>query len=134
MLKKLFQNRNSADSKEFICSYDNRDKYFIRTKPWDWLNEKEIYVTDKVDGSPKMLTFGFWSQEIYLDANGQITVTELINLVRKQYNDSNLTPPPNWDKDIIEALESLVFSLKIVDFKDAKTKLTKELELPLSGH
>ena len=132
MFKKIFKNKTDLNQHSFLTNYANRDKYFVRIKPWDWLNEKEIYVTDKVDGKPKMITFGFWSQEIYLDSNGQITVSELIDLTCKQYADSNLKVPVNIDKDIIEALESLVNNLKIVEFKNNKTPLPKEVDLPIS--
>lgn len=117
---------------EFIDSYPNRDKYIARTKPWDWLNENEIYVADKVDGKPKMITFDFWPHEIYLDATGQITVQQLIAQAKQQYIDSNMSIPDKIDVEIIESLESLVFNLKIVEFSDSKVNLAPEIEKPIS--
>ena len=130
MLKKIFGFKTTDP--DFIESYSNRDKYFARTKPWDWLNEKQIYVSDKVDGKPKMITFEFWPQEIYLDATGQITVRQLIEVAKQQYLDSNMRIPRNLDKIIIECLDSLVHELKIVEFSDNKITLRPEIEKPMS--
>ena len=130
MLKKIFGHKNKDSV--FIESYPNRDKYFARTKPWDWLNEKEIYVAGKVDGKPKMITFEFWPQEIYLDANGKITVRQLIDVAKQQYLDSNMSIPKELDKIIIECLDSLVHELKIVEFSDNKINLRPEIEKPMS--
>lgn len=131
MQKKIFGYK-STDS-DFIDNYPNRDKYIVRIKPWGWLNEKEIYVADKVDGKPKMITFDFWSQEIFLDANGQITVRQLIHTARQQFIDSKMSIPDNIEKELTEALDSLVSNLKIVEFSETKVNLRPELEKPMSS-
>ena len=130
MFKKLFGHK-SADS-EFINSYPNRDKYIVRTKSWDWLNEKEIVVTARVNDKLTMLTFEFWPQEIFLDANGQITVRDLIKIAKQQYIESNMSIPDNLDKELIEALESLIHEFKIVEFSEKKVTLLPGIEKPMS--
>jgi len=88
LLKKLFGQKSKVSG--LVENYDKRDWYIARIKPWGWLNEREIYVAAKVGDRPKMITFNFWSQEIYLDANGQITVRELVEVAKQQYVDSNI--------------------------------------------
>jgi hypothetical protein len=132
MFGKFFKSKKKRREFDFLNSYKNRDKYFVRTKPWDWLNEKEIYLPMTIGEKPTMITLDFWSQEIYLDATGQITVAELVDLACKQYTDSNMDIPEELDKALIESLESLVNELHIVDFTDGRKQLPDEIELPIS--
>lgn len=111
--------------------YDKRNLYIARTRPWGWLNEKAIYVVNGIGDSPGMITFDFWSQEIYLDANGQITVENLIEISKKQYLDSNMSIPDGIEKVLIETLESLVYELKIVEFSISPITLQPEIDSPI---
>jgi glutaredoxin-related protein len=117
---------------KFLAAYPKRDKYFVRLKPWDWLSEKEIYIPMKVNNKPSMVTYDFWSQEIYLDATGQITVTELVEIATNQYKDSEMDIPENLDKILINILESLVNDVKVIEFRDSKTALDKKVDKPIS--
>jgi hypothetical protein len=133
--QRLFKKQGTqAPSHSFLDAYARKAMYFVRIKRWDWLNEKQIYVADKIDGKPKMITMEFWAQEIYLDANGQITVEELILTACQQYKKSKMEIPPNIDKVLIDCLESLVFEEKIIAFKEKKTALPKNIELAISKH
>src|SRR5688572_9039134 len=133
MFGKLFRSNKTNDTVlNFIKDYPNRHKYFIRTKPWDWLNAKEIYLPTKVDGKPTMIMLDFWSQEVFLDASGQITVEGLVELTCRQYKESNMDIPEGLDKMLIETLESLVFELKVVEFLEVQKELSLELEKPIS--
>lgn len=130
LLKKLFGQKPKVSG--LVENYDKRDWYIARTKPWSWLNEREIYVAAKVGDRPKMITFDFWSQEIYLDANGQITVRELVEVAKQQYVDSNMQIPVELEKIIIDSLESLVYELKIVEFSKSPINLLPGIENPMS--
>lgn len=133
MFKNLFnKSKASVPDLNYLPTYSNKDKYFVRLKPWDWLNSKQIFVASKIDDKPAMITMDFWPQEIYLDADGQLTVSELINLAVKQYQDSKMEIPENLDKFIIEELERLVNESELVEFRDEKTILSVELALPMS--
>lgn len=133
MFGKLF-NFKKDKSVEFntIKAYVNKDKYFVRTKSWDWLNEKQIYVANVLNNKPTMITMEPWPQEIFLDADGQITVSEMVELASKMYLDSNMPIPPNLDQIIIDELESLVFELSIIELKDTPTTLPPNLLNPMS--
>ena len=61
---------------ELIEQSPFKNKYLVRLKPWDWLTKTEIYIMSKRDKKPAMITMDPWPQEIYLSANGQITVSE----------------------------------------------------------
>jgi hypothetical protein len=132
MKEESFTDRDPGNSDGITDCYANLHKYFVRLRPWDWLNEKEIYVIDKVDGKPKLITFEFWAQEIYLDATGQVTVREFLDIARKQYRDSNMAVPAGIEKELVSILENLAYELKIIEFKDEKVQLQRTIELPLS--
>jgi hypothetical protein len=129
LFKKLFSKREYARiDYTNLQNYSNKDKYFVRLKPWDWLSEKEIYVTSILNDKPTMITMHFWSQEIYLNANGQITVTELFSIAEKQYLDCRMDVPKDLDLALIDSLEGLENELKIIEFIDKKTELPIDLQ------
>jgi len=135
MFKKFFKRKNTHTMRFLTLeSSPLKDKYFIRTKPWDWLNKEQIYVASKIEGKPTMITMEFWPQEIYLNADGQITVSELLQIAKKQYLDANMFIPDGLDSILISALESLVNELEIVEFRDVKTTLPSNIFLPISKH
>lgn len=133
MFKKFFKKKNT-DKVRFLIMESSplKDKYFIRIKPWDWLNKEQIYVASKIEDKPTMITMDFWAQEIYLDADGQITVSELLEIAAKQYIDAKMAIPDNLDLILISELESLVNELKIVEFTDVKTTIPLNISLPMS--
>lgn len=118
----------------FIEKSVYRDKYFARTKPWDWLNELQIYVVSTIKDQPAMITMDYWPQQIFQHANGQITVAELMTVLANQYVDSNMKVPKDFDKGVLEMLDELVNDLKVVEYCDQKTDLPKELALPQSSN
>jgi len=109
-----------------------KDRYFVRTKPWDWLKEEEIYVVSKLDGRPTRIIMDFWPHEIYLFADGQITVSELIHIVARRYIVGGKPVPEDLDTAILDSLGNLVNELKIVELKDIRTELPLTIELPIS--
>ena len=133
MFGKLF-NFKKDKGVEFntIKTYVNKNKYFVRTKSWDWLNEKQIYVASVLNNKPTMITMEPWPQEIFLDADGQIKVSEMFERVSKMYVDSKMPIPANLDKIIIDELESLIFELSIIELKDSPTTLPPKLLNPMS--
>lgn len=133
LFKKLFSKREYAKINYVnLQNYPNKDKYFVRLKPWDWLNEKEIYVASILNDQPTMITMHFWSQEIYLDANGQITVTELFAIAEKQYLDCRMDVPKDLDLALLDSLDRLEKELKIIEFMDERTELPIDLQIPMS--
>lgn len=111
-----------------------KDKYFVRTKPWDWLKEEEIYVVSKLDGRPTRIIMDFWPHEIYLFADGQITVSELIHIVARRFIVGSEPVPEDLDAALLGSMEGLVNELKIVELKDIRTALPLNIELPISRH
>lgn len=132
MLKKLFGKKVILPQLHYLSNYVNKDKFFVRTAPWDWLNKKEIYIASKIDDKPAMITMDFWPQEIFLDANGQITVAELINIACEQFIKSSIEIPQNVDEYLINELEKLVSKLQIVEFRDNKEELGERVDTPMS--
>ena len=132
MFKNLFNKKPVVFQAENLDTYPNKDKYFIRIKPWDWLDKKQIYVASKINDEPTMITMEFWSQEIFLDADGQITVSQFIDIACKQYVDSKMPIPDKLDSVLIDLLEDLVNEVKFVEFRDGKTGLPENIRLPMS--
>ncbi|EHQ30444.1 hypothetical protein [Mucilaginibacter paludis] len=132
MFNKFLKGKHNVIVNEFLLTYSNKDKYFIRTKPWDWLSKKEIYVMSKIDGKPTMITMDFWAQEIFLDADGQITVSEMINVACNQYLKSKTPIPEKLDFVLIQELEHMITQLKIIEFRDQITQLPQNINLPIS--
>lgn len=133
MLKNIFKRLSPINSDlSFIQTYENKSMYFVRTSPWGWLNKEEIYIPKNIDGNPTMITLDFWSQEIYLDATGQITVSELIEVACKQYIASGMDIPEGIDQLLVESLESLIYDLKIVEFSKEKKQLPQNIKEPIS--
>eukprot|EP01132_Coremiostelium_polycephalum_P018882 gene18882-22486_t len=114
ILRKLFQKKKvSMPVFESLEASTTKDMFFVRLKPWDWLTEKEIY-------------------QIYLFANGQVTVSEFIHSMAKRFLDWNNPVPENFDRILLEEFEALVNEVKIVEFTDLKSDLPLEIELPMS--
>lgn len=132
MFNKPLKGENSVIVHQFLLTYPNKDKYFVRTKPWGWLNQKEIYVMSKLDGKPTMITMDFWAQEIFLDADGQTTVAELINMACNQYLKSKIPIPDKLDFVLIQELEHMITQLEMIELRDRETKLPLNIKLPLS--
>eukprot|EP01133_Synstelium_polycarpum_P009304 gene9304-10910_t len=133
ILRKLFQKKKvSMPVFESLEASTTKDMFFVRLKPWDWLTEKEIYVASKLNDRPTMITMEYWPQQIYLFANGQVTVSEFIHSMAKRFLDWNNPVPENFDRILLEEFEALVNEVKIVEFTDLKSDLPLEIELPMS--
>lgn len=79
-----------------------------------------------------MVTMDFWPQEIFLDAEGQITVFELLDLAIQQYVDSDMEVPKNLDIILIDSLNELANELGVIEFVNSKTTLEYKLAVPMS--
>ncbi len=105
-----------------------KDKYFVRLAQWDWLNTDMIQVTD--NHAPRMITMDPWPQLIYLEADGQKTVSEFVYNMASKYSMSQ-TIPKDLDSTIIKSLNSLIND-RLIKLSDEKSKLPYYLDLPKS--
>ena len=105
-----------------------RGKYFIRLAPWDWLDQKMIHVFDL--NSPRVITMDPWVQVVYLEADGQKTVQDLVYQMASSYS-RNEVIPHELDKQIIYVLESLLRD-KLIELLDSKKQLPEHLKKPRS--
>jgi hypothetical protein len=105
-----------------------KSKYFRRTEKWDWLSEEMIHVFDSK--SPRVITMDPWPQKIFLEALGQLTVSEYIYTVSKEYP-KNQTPK-ELDEVILEMLDSLINEEKIITLSDEPISLEKSILNPLT--
>jgi len=63
-----------------------------------------------------------------LNANGQITVTDLFSIAEKQYLDCRMDVPKDLDLELLDSLDGLENELKIIEFMDEKTELPIDLQ------
>ena len=133
MFKRFF-NKKKVSMPEFpaLESSALKDKFFVRIKPWDWLTEKEIYVAAKLNDRPTMITMEYWPQQVYLLADGQITVSEFIHIVANRFIKFNNPVPDNFDVDLLEVIEEMVNEMNIIKIKDVKTDLAADVAVPMS--
>lgn len=62
----FFRKQNEIPNFSIIKNYSKKDLYFSRSKKWDWLNDKQIFLADNDSyGKIKMVTLDFWSQEMF---------------------------------------------------------------------
>ena len=114
---------------EYLESYLNKDKYFVRTLQWDWLNKREIHLFD--NKSPRIITMGEWPQQIYLDADGKRTVSEYILWMANQFGNGKV--PEDLDKSMIQTMEDLIEDGEMLKFIKEKTDLPYYLDGPKSN-
>lgn len=109
-------------------SSELKNKYFYRTARWDWLTRDRIHVYD--NHSPRIITMDYWPQKIYLDACGQVTVSEFIHFIASKYSSTQI--PRNLDSALIEELQGLVNDLKIISLSDSPIELPNDLLNPIT--
>lgn len=105
-----------------------RNKYFARTKKWDWLNSEMIHVYDSK--STRMITMDQWPQTVYLDAIRDKTVEEYVHFFAKRYPKNQI--PEELPNAILESLNGLVDQEGIVELSDLPITLSDELLVPLT--
>ena len=105
-----------------------RDKYIIRLAPWDWLNRDMIHVFDL--NSPRVITMDPWVQVIYLEADGQKTIHEIVYQMASGYR-RNEAIPNELDKQILYVVDSLLRD-KLIELLDGKKELPDHLKKPRS--
>lgn len=103
-----------------------RNRYFIRIAMWDWMDSQTITVTDPQ--GPRVFTMDAWLQTIFLEATGQMTVTEFTHSMAKKYG-STSSIPDGLDRTILTELQKLV-DLKVVALLNEPKVLAYYLELP----
>lgn len=128
----FFKNRRELPKFDFIKSYPEKDKYFVRIKKWNWVNPEQISLLEKdSDGKIKMTTMDYWYQEMFLDADGQKTISEYLNVLIKQFQDSKMKIPTDLDSFMVETLLSLKTDLNAIEFMDSPTEIKTEFKNPI---
>ncbi len=113
---------------EYLSNYPKKEKYFVRTLQWDWLNEKMIHLFD--NKSPRVITMDEWPQQIYLDADGQKTIAEYILWMANQFGREQV--PNSLDEDMIRMIEDLIEDGEMIRLEDKKSILPYYLDNPKS--
>lgn len=129
----FFKKQKEVPSFNFITNHPKKDLYFYRIRKWDWLNKEEIFLPEKDSNDKiKMTTLDFWSQEMFLDADGQKTLEEYLVVLIDQFQENKMKIPADLDQFMIETLESLYNDLNAIAFSTKPVQLKIEIEKPLS--
>lgn len=102
--------------------------YFVRLARWDWLNQDMIHVVD--NNAPRMITMDPWPQLIYLEADGQKTVSEFVYDMASKYGKKQPIPE-QLDSTIIQMINSLLDD-KLIELSTESRKLPYYIDLPQS--
>lgn len=105
-----------------------KDKYFIRTCPWRWLNESSITVHDK--NQPRVITLDPWPQLVFLEATGDKTISEFIFYLATQYEGEEI--PAELDITVLKLLNTLLTE-QIIELKDRKSSLPPGILNPMDN-
>ncbi|RSC92960.1 hypothetical protein [Tenacibaculum singaporense] len=132
IFKNIFRNNYKTPEFDFIKSYEYKDKYFSRIKKWNWINSEQISLIERDEnGEIKMTTMEYWFQEMFLDADGQKTINDYLNVLVKQFQDSKMEIPNNLDKFMTETIWSLKTDLNAIEFTDSPVDLNPEYKNPV---
>lgn len=117
---------------DFIQSYPEKDKYFVRIKKWNWLNAEQIALWEiAADGKIKMTTMEYWFQEMFLDADGKKTILDYLAVLTEQFSASKMEIPSDLDTFMVETLLSLKNELKAIEFSDTPTDINTDYINPV---
>ena len=102
-----------------------KEKYFVRTCQWRWLDKTAITVIDKEQ--PRIITLDPWPQLVFLEATGDKTISEFIHYLAGQYTSKI---PPELDITVLSEIETLLGE-KMIELKNEKTILPPGILQPL---
>lgn len=128
----FFKKKQEIPDFKEIKTYSQKDMYFVRTKNWTWVNKEQIALLEKSNNQKvKMITLEFWSQEMFLDADGEKTISEYLKVLIKQFQNDKMEVPPDLDVFMIETLTSLHKDLNAITFYNTSGQLQPEYKEPI---
>lgn len=118
---------NELPEFEELSRSKNKDMYFARAATWDWFNNELINVVDRMQ--PRVITMDPWPQEIFLEADGQQTISQFVFTMAGKYGRG--TPiPKELDKTILSGISQLI-NLNIITLSREKRELPYYLDKPI---
>ena len=102
----------------------NKKQFFYRIVVYT-KQEKEVSVVDIENPENKVLLEP-WLSQVFLLADGQHTILELSNYLKKFYD----TPPENFEETLESAVNRLIES-KVITLSDKKVSLPYYLASPI---
>ncbi|MDF1694328.1 MAG: hypothetical protein P1U56_00760 [Saprospiraceae bacterium] len=107
-----------------------KDKYFVRTMQWGWLDENMVFVIDDKGDAPRMITMDPWPQQIFLNVDGLKTIKEYVLWVADQYPKNKI--PMELDETILDTMDGLLKDGGLIAIKECKTILPLKIKAPNS--
>jgi hypothetical protein len=120
----FLKKKNKYPPFNLLTSFHKRNAYFTRTAEWAWLDNESIFITNPV--SLEVFRPTGWPQDIFINANGAMTVAEYVHYTASRYSDKI---PYELDQIIIMELIKLS-GQQLITFVDSKQKPGPDFELP----
>lgn len=108
--------------------FPHKDQYFYRVAMWGWLTEDCIHIYDP--HGPRRITLDPWPQRVFLEAKGNLTVSDYIHQLASLYK-TNI--PKKLDDMIIYQLNTL-YREKVIEYSDTAIQLEPRFENPSATH
>jgi hypothetical protein len=127
---KIFDFFQKGNTSQFpaLAQSPIKNHYFFRTTQWDWLDEKSIQVFD--NHAPRIVKLDGWLQLIYLEANGQQTISEFLSKMAGMYHEKE-PMPANLDEMILSHVKALTED-RLMQTSSGKSTLPYYFDLPKS--
>ena len=122
----LFKRKQNAPPFNELEGSSIKGKYFVRTCPWGWHDDKMIHVFDL--NSPRVITMDPWPQLIFLEADGQKTIEEFVHQTASTYGRGEKIPE-KLDSTILEVIASLLEN-KLIELQNDKTEMAENVKKP----
>jgi hypothetical protein len=106
-------------------SMDPNEKYIVRCARYDVMNNQVIVIDPQ---SPRVITMDSWPQTVFLAADGEHTVSELIAKIGSQYADGIPDELPDQVRTIVTNLKSE----GVIRLSDSPSPLPYYLASPIS--
>lgn len=105
-----------------------RDMYFVRMAEWDWIDGSRQHIVVYDPHQPRLLTFDPWPELVFIAANGQLTVSEYIHYMARQYSGD---VPALLDQTVLDELKTLL-EYRIIEMRTEQCRPNHLFELPRS--
>lgn len=99
----LFRLNRKIPEFDRLKGYQFQNYYFRRIAPWAWQDKFTIFVIDP--NAPRFITMDPWPQKIFIAANGQLTISDYVYAVAREYRGK---VPELLDGTIINEIETLL--------------------------
>ena len=120
----LFKRKKGIPPFDVLEGYSQKDWYFVRSARWYPMGNSMITVIDP--HQPRLLTLDPWPQIVFLEADGQRTVSEFVHYLAGKYSSAI---PGDLDKAVIGEIVKLA-DYKIIQLSEERKRPDQPFDEP----